>query len=389
MMDTQVNKQLSSAEKRKLAIRCTLIGSVFDLLLGIGKIIIGFFYNSHALINDGIHSFSDLFTDGFVIIIAKISNEGPDENHPYGHGKFETIGSVAIGAIIFIVGVLLAIDSISLIISPSLEIVKPGPIALIIAALSIVFKEGIFQYTKIVANKIDSPMLMANAWHSRSDALSSIIVFIGLILSLLGFNTADSVVAIIVSFFIGKVGLDFVFKGFSDLVDTSVPKEKIDFFKKELLKNPSIEDVHNFRSRYINHQMFFDVNIVVSSFISVSEGHEISNWAIHKLKQLDPKVIDVTIHIDVEHDHPTDENGQLIPIKPLPLKNELFSLIKNELGENLFSKIHHFNLHYINRKILIDVYIKSDNIQYKSLIHDQLNKLSLISKITYYAMLEN
>ena len=378
---------MNNREKRQLAYKCTVIGAFFDFILGGAKVIIGYFFNSHALITDGIHSFSDLFTDGFVLIISKISTEGPDENHPYGHGKFETIGSVGIGILIFLVGVLLAIDNVYLIINPPKEILKPGTITLIIAALSVILKEAIFQYTKRVAKKIDSQILLANAWHSRTDALSSIIVFIGLLLSILGLPMADFFVSIIVAFFIGKVGIDFIFNGVSELVDTSIAKEKIQFFEKEILKNPSVLDVHNFRSRMISNQMFFDVNIVVNSFVSVSEGHEVANWVVHRLKELDDKVMDVTVHIDVEHDHPTDDKGQMLALLPLPLKQELEDILKTKLGEDLYDCIHKFNAHYIHRKITLDIYFQKEQTQKKQEIAEALSKVSIIEEVRFYKIL--
>ena len=166
---------------KDLAIKATLIGSVIDLLLGVFKILVGLLFNSYALIVDGIHSLSDLLTDGFVLIVSKYAHEKPDEEHPYGHARFETFGTIVIGILLIIVAIFLAKDNIERFLNNE-SLVVPGWPTLLIAFISIISKEWIYRYTLKIGKKINSPLIIANAWHSRSDAFTSIIVFISLVL---------------------------------------------------------------------------------------------------------------------------------------------------------------------------------------------------------------
>ncbi|NVK00177.1 MAG: cation transporter, partial [Oceanospirillaceae bacterium] len=182
-------------QRRKAAERVTLIGSVVDLLLGLSKIIVGFIANSSALIVDGVHSLSDLATDFMVILVLRISHQEPDKNHPWGHGRFETVGTVALGVILIAVGATLAYEMLVRAFNTT-EIVVPTWPALVVAALSVVSKEAIFRYSLKIGKELKSDLLIANAWHSRTDALSSIIVFVALIGAMLGVWWLDALAAV-------------------------------------------------------------------------------------------------------------------------------------------------------------------------------------------------
>ncbi len=170
-MSTQ---QLTPDQRARAAIRCTWIGAVLDTVLGVAKIIVGWLFHSHALIADGIHSLSDVVTDFMVVIVVRLANVEPDKEHPYGHERFETLGTVLLGFLLVGVAGAMAYNSIQQLYSGE-DILIPGWPTLIIAALSIVSKEAIFRYTQAIGKRLKSDLLIANAWHSRTDAYSSVI----------------------------------------------------------------------------------------------------------------------------------------------------------------------------------------------------------------------
>ena len=195
---TSNNHDPRYAEVRKV----TLIGSVVDLLLGVSKIIIGYAAYSQALIADGIHSLSDLATDFMVIFASKHASRDADEEHPYGHGRIETVMTVVLGAALILVGIGIAYDAVNRLFVPE-TIVIPTMMAVVVAIISIVSKEIIYHYTMRSARRLRSNLLRANAWHSRSDAISSVIVLIGLIGAMAGLFYLDAVAAVAVAFMIG------------------------------------------------------------------------------------------------------------------------------------------------------------------------------------------
>ena len=210
-----------SAEKQIKKI--TLIGSVVNVFLSIIKILGGKFVGSVALVADGVHSLSDILTDIITYVGVSIGSRPPDKSHPYGHGKFETVAAILVSGILVVIGIWIVWDA-------AMEIYLhkgsfPGFTVLILAAISMLAKEIVYQYTRKTAHKTKSPALMANAWHHRSDALSSLAVFVGGIVSLFGFSYADSIAGIIVALMVVWVGLKIGFESFCELIEKSVSQE--------------------------------------------------------------------------------------------------------------------------------------------------------------------
>ena len=186
MADSHLHAPLDKDDARYREVRkVTLIGSVVDLLLAVAKLVIGYVGQSQVLIADGIHSLSDLVTDFMVLFAFKHSHRDADEDHPYGHGRIETLMTVILGAALILVGIGIAWDAMRRLFEPEL-LLHPSGIVLVVAAISIVSKEAIYHYTLAAARKFRSALLRANAWHSRSDAISSIIVFIGVLGAMAG-----------------------------------------------------------------------------------------------------------------------------------------------------------------------------------------------------------
>lgn len=267
---TRQQQPLSRQDARYREIRrVTLIGSVIDLVLGVVKIVVGWLAHSQALVADGIHSLSDLATDFMVLYAAKHASKDADEEHPYGHGRIETVATVALGVALVAVAFGLAWDAVGRLFHPD-ELLEPGGLALAVAAVSVVAKEWIYHYTLRCARRLRSDMLRANAWHSRSDAISSIVVVIGVAGAMFGYPYLDAVAAIVVAVMIAKIGFDLVRSSTMELIDTALEPEQIEAIRKEIFSVPGVRAVHMLRTRKSGGDALVDVHIQVDPRISVS-----------------------------------------------------------------------------------------------------------------------
>ena len=362
---------MNTATRNQQARKVTIIGSIFDFLLGIGKVIVGLLFHSHALIIDGIHSFSDVFTDVFVVVISHYSNQEPDEEHPYGHEKFETLGTVALGAILIATAGALMFETSARLLSER-EAIIPGTPTLVIAVISIIVKEGLYHYTRYVGEKINSKLIIANAWHSRTDAISSVVVLLGLIITQFGFVIFDDIAAFFVALFIGKIGWDFLKESLGELAEQSLDLKRVQEIEKTILNINGVKGCHNLRSRKMGPKALVDVNIEVDQYVTVSEGHEISSWVAKVLKENFDDIEDVTVHADVEDD--TDGQYHHSFEDLLPLRDKVLEqLLKSWYGLNVFEPNPFVKLHYIGSKINIDLMYEagtqlafsSNDLQYK------------------------
>lgn len=261
--------------------KVTLVGSAVDLFLGVIKIATGFLANSQALVADGIHSLSDLGTDIIVLIAAKHANREADENHPYGHGRIETLATVILGISLIAIAIGICIDAAIKLVDQ--QYLMPTMIALIVAMISIVAKEAIYHYTMHYARKIRSKMLEANAWHSRSDSISSVVVVIGILGTMAGFESLDAIAAIAVACIILALGWKFVWHSIRELVDTALDPDEIEKINQTIKQVGGVKDSHFLRTRSMGADALVDVHIQVDSELSVSEGHAISETVRHQL----------------------------------------------------------------------------------------------------------
>jgi len=209
-----------------------------------------------------------------VLIVTRIANSKPDREHPYGHARFETLGTVLLGLVLLLVAAALAYDNISLAIQGAGD-ATPGWAALVITLASIISKEWLFHYTRKAGEKIRSNLLIANAWHSRTDMFSSLVVLIGVAGAMLGISWLDAVAAVIVALIIGKIGLSLILGSLRELVDTGLSVEETDAIKQEIVSMEGVRSAHNLRTRQMGADIFLDVHIRVGPTISVSEGHQI------------------------------------------------------------------------------------------------------------------
>jgi len=329
----------------------TLVGSVVDLVLGVGKISTGFISNSQALIADGIHSLSDLGTDVVVLVAAKHANREADENHPYGHGRIETLSTVILGVALIFVAIGIAIDATLRLISQ--EYMMPTNVALIVAMISIVAKEAIYHYTIHYAKKLKSKMLEANAWHSRSDSISSVVVVIGILGTMAGVEYLDALAAIVVSVIIIRIGWKFAWSSMQELVDTGLDQAVIEKINVIISNVSGVEDMHFLRTRSMGSDALVDVHIQVNAELSVSEGHQISETVRYQLISNIEEISDVMVHID-----PEDDEDDMSKCCKLPLREKLLAELKQEWQTISASKsISKITLHYLDGKISVELFI--------------------------------
>lgn len=329
--------------------KVTLIGGFANLVLAIVKVVFGWLGNSSALVADGIHSFSDLLTDALVLIAAKYGAQTADDDHPYGHARFETFASFLLSIFLMVVGGAIGWHGLSQVFSDE-NIIKPDMYVIWFAALSVIVNEIIYRYTLLVGKRIQSDLLIANAIHSRSDAASSLVVLVGVIGSILGYTFLDEVAAVIVALLIIKMGISIAWENVKELVDTALEPEQIEEIKNVIMQVPGVQSVHELRTRRMAGQGLLDVHIIVDPHLTVSEGHHIAEHVIWNLKQKIDVLQDVVVHIDAEDDENYSSTSKL-PMR-INLLPELQRHWQNLPGHD---RIINIRMHYLAGKIELDV----------------------------------
>jgi len=293
-MTTKIGKNY---QVRKIRL-VTWVGFFINIILSALKISAGIFGKSQAVVADGIHSLSDTATDIAIIFGSYFWSKPPDESHPYGHKRIETIVSIFIGFILIFAGVTISIDAIYSI--KTTENISPGWISLAVTAISIISKEILYQWTIITGKKIKSLSLTANAWHHRTDAISSIPVFIAVGISIYrpDLNYVDNIGAVFVSLLVIFAALKIIFSGFKELIDFGAPKELLQKIIKIAHENNQVREVHSVRTRYAGNCLQVDLHVLVDAFITVKKGHDIAEDVKRKIIKKGPDVIDVIVHIE-------------------------------------------------------------------------------------------
>jgi cation diffusion facilitator family transporter len=284
-------------EKHTAAKKSTLVSVFVNLCLGTFQIVTGFFSGSQGLIADGIHSFSDLVSDIVVLIANKHSSKDPDEDHHYGHYRYETAATAFIGLSLIGVGILM-IWHAGYKIAYSDEIVEIKIIALWVALGALVIKELLFRYMLHVGEQVKSAMLIANSWHARSDAASSFVVAIGIVGALFGYGVFDIIAALVVGLMIVKMGWDFSWDALHDLMDRSVSLEEDKKITNIILETKGVKGIHDLKTRKMGDMILVDVHIEVDANISVREGHDIAVAARLAVMTSIPAVLNVMSHVD-------------------------------------------------------------------------------------------
>ena len=259
----------------KIAIRVSVISIILNCLLTLIKFISGVISKSSAMISDSVHSLSDVLSTFVVIIGVKISNKKADSDHPYGHERIECVSAIILSGMLFIIGALIGINGIKNVTNSS-NLVMPGVLALIASIISIISKEAMYQYTIRVSKKINSAALKADAWHHRSDALSSIGSFIGILGSRLGFKIFDPLASVIISLCIIKVSVDIFKDAIDKMVDKSCDKEVIDKVISVIEKNESVKNIDDIKTRQFGNKAYVDVEISVDENLLLKDAHKVA-----------------------------------------------------------------------------------------------------------------
>lgn len=301
---THLNSREVAQERRAVRARKTravaLVSAAVNLLLSVAQIVIGVIANSAALIADGIHAASDLLSDGLVWVAARKAAAAPDADHPYGHGRFETAATLGLGILLALVGGGIVWNGIERLLDSERPI--PGQVALLVAAIGILAKEGLYRYTVAVAERLKSQMLRANAWHHRSDAISSIVVLIGVGGAVLGFSYMDALAAIAVGLMVVKIGWDLGWGAMTELVDTALDRDQVEKGERVIMAIEGVRSVHMLRTRRHGAEASADVHVQVAPRLSVSEGHMIGQAVEDRMIEQVEAITDVTVHIDPEDD---------------------------------------------------------------------------------------
>lgn len=368
-----VHRQTMPKSHQQAANRITWIGMLVDIVIGLLKIVVGVVSFSYSLIADGIHSFSDAVTDILVIGLTKYAHQAPDQDHPYGHERFETFGTVVLGSVLVAVAGAMLWDSIQRFSELGNHPLPEWP-ALAIAGLSIIAKEVIFRYTLRVGEHIKSDLIIANAWHSRTDAMSSVVVLIGIAGAMMGYLWLDLAAAIIVALIIAKVGSELTWDAIKQLVDTALSPE----FTKELTEfiqeTKEVKSVHDLRSRHMGSMILLDMHLQVDPSISVSEGHQIGLVVSKRLRKAYGNIADITFHIDAEDDHQPNHvisHAYQLPLRSHALEN-LLACWSPHLPEESRPR---FSLHYLNNKVSVDIFLHSTEAM-PSELHEKLTAAS-------------
>jgi cation diffusion facilitator family transporter len=302
------------------------------------------------LIADGVHSFSDLLSDAVVLYAVKHANEEADADHPYGHKRFETVATLGLAIILALVSIGIIYDALGRLSNPS--VLAHSALLLSVVALSILSKEALYWYTIKVAKIYKSDMLKANAWHHRSDALSSVVVLVGVFGSLNGYPYLDSMAAIVVGLMVMMIAWKLGSSATKELVDTAIDVEQVEQLRTAIGMISGVNNVHSLRTRKIGHAISADVHVQVDPFLSVSEGHIISVSVERVAKKCLEDLDDVTVHIDPEDDEIA------APCEHLPERAKALGILNKALfGNKCDGEIERIQLHYLNGKIHVDFFL--------------------------------
>jgi cation diffusion facilitator family transporter len=286
-------------------------------------------------------------SDFFVIIAIKLGSREADHDHPYGHRRFETMATVLLGLGLVVVAGGIAWDATERLLDTD-KLLVPDKNTLGIAIVSILANEWLFHYTKRVGNLTRSKLLLANAWHHRSDAFSSVIVVFGIAAVLMGYPFADAVAAVIVAIMIAKMGVSLVLESINELVDSSLPEDYVRDIQRVIKQTEGVQGIHLLRTRRMGEDAYIDAHIVVDSRISVSEGHMIGDVVRDNLKDNFDDVADVLVHIDPEDDEFKDGYKK-------PLTRHQVQVYLDQYLAELIHTVDDFRIHYLEGLVEVEV----------------------------------
>jgi len=358
----------SRPERYLASRRVTRIGIIVNAALATAQFVLGFAGRSQALVADGVHTLSDIITDLMVLFALKHGAKEADEEHPYGHGRIETAVTVALGALLVAVAIGIALNA-GLRLADLDKVPRPSAFTLIAVLATILAKEGLYRYTVLVATRYRSNLLRANAWHHRSDAISSVVVLVGILGSLAGVRWFDGVAAIGVGMMVAKVGWDMGWNAIKELIDTALDAEDVQTIRELILSVDGVKSLHLLRTRRTGGQALVDVHLMVDGRISVSEGHHISETVRALLIDRIESVTDALVHIDPEDDE------LYAASTGLPLRHAMLERLAAVFDGLLPAEaIQRTTLHYLNGQVHVELLLSA------SLIPDAGARAALLER---------
>jgi cation diffusion facilitator family transporter len=286
----------SPAQRAAAAARSTWVSVVINCLLSAIQIVVGVLSKSQGLVADGVHSLSDLVADFVVLLAGHHSKKDADDDHPYGHQRFETAASLVLGALLLAVGIGMLWSAVVKLQAPA-SVATVHASALWVAGAALVAKELLFRYMLAVAKRVKSSMLVANAWHARSDAASSAVVGLGIIGNLAGYPILDPIAALVVGLMVGKMGWEFGWGALHDLMDRAADEQEVEAIRRTLVETPGVSNVHDVRTRKMGDMIVVDAHIEVDAQLTVEAGHDIAVAARQRVMQRH-RVLNLMTHVD-------------------------------------------------------------------------------------------
>ncbi|WP_354682756.1 cation diffusion facilitator family transporter [Cupriavidus necator] len=294
--DNDAGSPADAQARHRAGRRSTLVSVAVNIGLTVAQGVAGVISGSQALLADAAHSLSDLLSDFVVLLAAWQSRKDPDAGHQYGHLRFETAASLALGALLLAVGAGMLWAAVGKL--QHSAVAQPvQPIALWVALAALVSKELLFRYLLAVARRVRSGMLVANAWHARSDAASSLVVALGIGGNLLGYHLLDPVAAIVVGLMVARMGLRFGWDALNDLMDRAADEETVEAIRRTLLATPGVQGLHDLRTRKMGDQVLVDVHLEIDATLTVAQGHAIAVEARRRTLE-HHHVLNVMTHVD-------------------------------------------------------------------------------------------
>lgn len=290
---------MDDEKAKQIAMRVSVVTIICNLLLSFFKLAAGLLGHSGAMISDAVHSASDVFSTIVAILGINISKKKSDQNHQYGHDRLECVAAIVLAVILFLTGVGIGIGGIKNIISGiSEDIAVPGAIALAAAILSILIKEWMYWYTRKAAKKINSGALMADAWHHRSDALSSIGAFVGILGARMGYPILDPLASVVICLFIGKAASDIFRDAIDKMVDKSCAPETLGKMRSIILEQPGVQNIDLLQTRLFGPKIYVDIEIAADGNLTLREGHEIAQRVHDAMEKEFPLVKHCMVHVN-------------------------------------------------------------------------------------------
>lgn len=281
-----------------IANKVSIITIIGNVVLSIFKFLAGIIAHSNAMISDAIHSASDVFSTFVVMVGIKFASKEPDKEHPYGHERLECVTAIILAMILFMTGLWIGLGAITRMVTTNYHKVgMPGTLALIAAIISIISKEGMYWYTRYYALKIDSDALMADAWHHRSDAFSSIGALIGIAGARLGFPIMDSIASIVISVFIAKAAFDIFKDAMDKMIDHSCDDETEHQIRACVTENENVMGIHLLKTRIFGNKIYVDVEILADATCTLKEAHLIAKEVHNQIEETFPKVKHIMVYV--------------------------------------------------------------------------------------------